>query len=350
MSATPNASVSTPNVLAPNVLATNVLAPNMLVPNVVICGVRKCGTTALFRWLQSHPDVCASSAKETQFLMDRDSPYYDPEFGVHDVGIGGYAHFFGEWSGERFRMEASSRYYDQETALKVLSALDEPPHVVFIVREPVERLESAFHYAKNNRGTLREDVTLAQFVAAASNGDVRELLAISIDSKLGQSVRNEVSQLAKEVDYGHYARRLAHWRDRYPRDRLHVLRFEDLRNDPQQFVQALAARMELDPSFYEDFAFRKENRTVAMRNLRVHRMMRRLAQFVPRNSWTRAAYGLYLKVQGRPAAKLATNKATGDDTRQQLRALYASSNQELAAMFDLDLTAWNERSAAQPTA
>lgn len=320
--------------------------PNALIPNVVICGVRKCGTTALFRWLQAHPDVCASTAKETQFLMDRDSPYYDPEFGVHDVGIDGYAHFFGEWSGERFRMEASSRYYDQETALDVLSSLDEPPHVVFVVREPVERLESAFHYAKNNRGTLREGVTLAEFVEAAGNGDVRELLAISVDSKFGQSVSNEVSQLAKEVDYGHYARRLAHWRDRYPHDRLHVLLFEDLRRDPRQFVQGLAGRVGLDASFYEDFVFRKENRTVAMRSLRVHRMMRRLAQFVPRNSWTRSVYGLYLKVQGRPPGKATAN----EDTRKQLRALYADSNSELAAMFDLDLTAWNAGAVKQVTA
>ncbi|MFK7739353.1 MAG: sulfotransferase domain-containing protein [Planctomycetota bacterium] len=315
-----------------------------ITPNIVIGGVRKCGTTALFRWLQAHPDVCASSAKETQFLMDRESPYYDQAIGWHDVGIEGYAHFFRDWNGEPFRVEASSRYYDQDTALRVLSTLADPPHVVFVVREPIERLESAFHYAKNNRGTLREDVSLADFVEAASNNNIRPLLAISENSKLGQSVQNEVSQLAKEVDYGHYVDRLARWQEHYPKTHLHVLLFEHLRHDPRRFVQGLAARVGLAPSFYDDFAFRKENRTVAMRNLRVHRMMRRLAQFVPRNSLTRSAYNLYLKAQGKPASKLSSN----DDTRQKLHSLYASSNDRLATMFDLDLDAWNSHPESSP--
>ena len=41
---------------------------------LVIGGVPKAGTTSLFAWLSMHPDVCASSLKETRFFLDASSP------------------------------------------------------------------------------------------------------------------------------------------------------------------------------------------------------------------------------------------------------------------------------------
>ena len=36
--------------------------------HAIIAGVNKCGTTSVFRYLADHPDVCASSIKETRFF------------------------------------------------------------------------------------------------------------------------------------------------------------------------------------------------------------------------------------------------------------------------------------------
>jgi len=302
----------------------------------VICGVRKCGTTALFRWLGQHPDVCPSSAKETRFLMDRDSPYYDPARGFHDVGIEGYESYFTAWRGEPFRVEATSRYYDQDTALDVLSSLASPPHAVIVLRDPVDRLVSAFEYAKNNRSTIRSDVSLEDFVDAASQGDVSELLSASQDSRFGREHRMEVSQLAKELDYGCYIQRLADWQARYPEGRLHVLLFEDLRRNPRAFVQGLARRIGLAPSFYDESSFRRENQTVTVRSHRVHSVVRRLAPAVPRTAWTRSVYRWYLKMQQRRRAGSAVRASA----RERLAAHYAEANRELAERFGLDLSEW----------
>lgn len=41
---------------------------------LIIGGTTKAGTTSIFRYLSAHPDVCASSLKETRFFLDKDYP------------------------------------------------------------------------------------------------------------------------------------------------------------------------------------------------------------------------------------------------------------------------------------
>lgn len=304
-------------------------------PQIVICGVRKCGTTSLFRWLGAHPDVCAASVKETRFLMDRDSPYCELERSIHAQGIDGYGQFWEHWDGERFRLEATSRYFDQETSLRTLSGLDEPPHAVFVLRDPVRRLISAFEYARNNRGTVRADVTLAAFVDALENGTTDALLTPDDGSRFSQETRREVSQLPRELDYGRYLQRLAAWKASYPADRLHVLLFERLRDTPRKFTQDLARTLGLDPAFYDGFEFRRENATVRVRSHVLHKLVRRAAPFVPRVGWTRSAYKTYLRLQ-----EVRRRSATADPTVERLRAIYAEPNRQLADAFGLDLSPW----------
>ena len=41
---------------------------------LIIGGTTKAGTTSLHAYLSDHPQVCASSIKETRFFLDRDYP------------------------------------------------------------------------------------------------------------------------------------------------------------------------------------------------------------------------------------------------------------------------------------
>jgi hypothetical protein len=60
-------------------------------PNLVVIGAIKCATTALHRYLDAHPDVSMSAAKETNFFTGPDErPNDDPttwwRFGHRHVG------------------------------------------------------------------------------------------------------------------------------------------------------------------------------------------------------------------------------------------------------------------------
>src|SRR5882672_4560890 len=129
---------------------TERLAPGagsaLLVPNVILGGVRKCGTTSVFDWLSAHPRVATSPAKGTEFLMNLDSPYLNRELNYHQHGLAAYERYFRDERHKPIRLDASTRYFDQETARTVLAALDPPPHVIFVLREPAARVLSLFRY------------------------------------------------------------------------------------------------------------------------------------------------------------------------------------------------------------
>ena len=76
----------------------------MRLANFVIGGTEKAGTTSVFDWLSAHPQVCASSRKETDFF--RDGFTGDP---VADARR--YAGFFESCGGNKpVLMEASPGY------------------------------------------------------------------------------------------------------------------------------------------------------------------------------------------------------------------------------------------------
>jgi hypothetical protein len=68
-------------------------------PNLVVIGAMKCATTALHRYLDGHPDVSMSAAKETNFSTGPDErPNDDPttwwRFGQWHRGLAWYTSQF----------------------------------------------------------------------------------------------------------------------------------------------------------------------------------------------------------------------------------------------------------------
>ena len=109
-------------------------------PNLLIAGVSHGGTTSLFSYLSSHPEICASTIKETH--------YFSPILNGETVSsIEEYQKFFLHHDNEPYVMEAGPGYLygGNELAGKVKELLREV-RLVFILREPVSRLYSYFKY------------------------------------------------------------------------------------------------------------------------------------------------------------------------------------------------------------
>ena len=51
----------------------------------------------------------------------------------------------------------------QQTALNVLSELTTHPIIVFVLRNPVERVLSLFEFARNNIGSLELSISAREF-------------------------------------------------------------------------------------------------------------------------------------------------------------------------------------------
>jgi hypothetical protein len=233
------------------------------IPNMFLVGMPKSGSTSLARWLGDHPEISLGVEKETKFLLDADNPRRK-EASFHNTGVEGYAEMFAnlpEDHGHRYLFDATPTYYDQETALRIVPQLAEAP-VIFLLREPVARLLSGFHFLKNNEGKLPVDMGLGAFVADRSEMARRHAAPPDLGA----------------VPPLHYAAYLRAWQKVLGADRIEVIFTAEMEADPRRVLTAYATRIGIDPAFYDSYDFPRMRQTQAVGSHDLHRRLLALKQ------------------------------------------------------------------------
>ena len=304
----------------------------MTLPNLVIAGAPKCGTSSLFSWLADHPEACGSTVKETFYLMDEGHPLRRQQSNYQAHGLKGYQSYFQNGASQhRLVFEATTHYLYQQTALDVLSNLSSSPQIVFLLRKPSDRVYSSFQYSKHNLGNVDARVSFAQFIDAVRS----RMEGPSVDAYAGESAY----VLKHDIQYSRYIEYISQWAARCGTDRVHVLLFEEMKREPRMFMQHLAGRLGIDPTFYDSYDFPVKNETVHIKNPSLQRRARKFHGAIPRGRLKTWLKGAYLKAQsGQPA-----NGKTAEDRQilAELEQEFQPFNRRLADEFGLDLSAWN---------
>ncbi len=304
--------------------------PRERLPNFVLLGPPKCGTSSLFAWLTAHPSVRGSLRKETFYLMDEGHPLCGSSHFTAD-GWPGYAEQFpADVARFPVRIEATTHYLYQRTALEALSELEDC-RVCVVLREPAARVLSSFQYTQNNLARIAPEVTFDEYVDAVLAG--RSIANICPHPASGYV-------LTRDVAYGEYATHLAPWLDRLGRQRVTVLLFEELVADPRAVLQQLCRELRIDPHFYDQFDFGRKNPTYKVRYPVLHRAARWLRERAPVE--VEALGGLrsyYTRLQSGGS----TERPDSHASLGRLRAHYAEANAALSEMIGRDLSVWRER-------
>lgn len=284
-------------------------------PDFIIGGTEKAGTTSVFDWLAAHPEVAASARKETDFFRVEytgDHVYDQARYGTH------FAHCN---PGATVWMEASPGYLGEAaTVAPRMRRLVPTVRLLFILRDPVERLHSSFHFHRgrlNLPGSLRfEDYV--RCCLAYDRGECRpDQLCLG-------------EWYLKVLRFGCYAEFLATYRRELPAAPVKVMFFESLRRDPRGFMTELSAFLGVDPSFWRDFDFRPSNVTFSARHRSLHRLAVRansLAEPVMRRypvvkrTLVRAYKAINQDREGYDAMPAATRALLTDYYRPSIRAL-----------------------------
>lgn len=304
-----------------------------MLPNLVVAGAPKCGTSSLYRWLADHPRACGSKVKETFYLMDEGHPLLRRGSNFHTRGLEGYAEFFGDCGlGARVVFEATTHYMYQRTAIEVLSKLPTPPRIVFMLRKPSERVYSSFRYSQNNLANVRADLTFARFIELSKESGGGG--GAALEDAAGASA----FVLRNDIGFSRYVEYVSPWVARFGRERVHVLLFEDLRANPRAFMKDFAARVRLDPSFYDAYDFPLKNETFGVRYPSLHRGVRRLNELVPGAGLKGALKKVYVKAQSGGSE----NGKSPEDARalEELEREFRPFNRRLADELGLNLSAW----------
>jgi hypothetical protein len=169
-------------------------------PEFLIIGGQRCGTTSLYRYLAGHPSVRAATGKELQFLSlhhGRGLRWYRGHFPARPAGV--------------LSFEASPYYlFDPDVPARAAALLPDARFIA-LLRDPADRAYS--HYL-HSRAYGVEPLSFADALDAEP-----ERLATG-----GHTARRRYSYVAR----GRYAEQLSRWFGAVGRDRVLVVRTEQL--------------------------------------------------------------------------------------------------------------------------
>lgn len=206
-------------------------------PDAMIIGALKCGTSSLHDCLAQHPHVIAPLHKEVQ--------YFDSNLGH---GERWYRANFGKVGERGLNLEHSPHYLFHPEVPARARALVPDAKLIVLLRNPVRR---AYWHYWHERDTRHETLTFEEAIAAEP-----QRLADG-QAKLARGERSAAHQHFSYLARGRYAEQVRRWLQHYPRERLLVLRFEDLAANPTAVLErtlghlglpSLGTRIRLEPS------------------------------------------------------------------------------------------------------
>ncbi|MFB6258282.1 MAG: sulfotransferase [Flavobacteriales bacterium] len=288
------------------------------IPELIIGGAPKCGTSSLFFWLAAHPSICPSRKKETHFLRDRIVPQ-NRELNIHQHGIEAYRELFPSPDKGQLRTEATPSYLYENTALKVLSKASPHPYIVFILRDPVERVHSRYRFARYRRKQIQ--ISFHEFLntnAEALNWRIHP------------------------VEQSRYSKYLKPWTEHFDKERLKVYLFEDLKADPKAFMKKLSRDIGIDPAFYENYDPAQRNSSKKVRSKWLHRLGERLQPLIP-SKVQEQLLPLYLKINTGETPPMSEEEIK---EKEHLEKEFKEEFEGLKELFPkLDLSPWEEKAA-----
>ena len=205
-----------------------------MMPNFIILGAAKSGTTALYHYLQQHPQIYLSPIKETEFFafegedLNFQGPKDMPRLSI--TTLEDYQAQFDGVEDETAIGEASPVYlYSSKAPERIHNYLPDAKLIV-ILRNPVERAYSQFlMFVRDNREPLRDFM---------------------------QAVDEEETRIAQNWAWGwHYVRvglyyqQLKRYFERYQQEQIEVYLYEELKSNPEGVLKDIFNFLEVDVNF-----------------------------------------------------------------------------------------------------
>ena len=191
----------------------------MRLPDFIIGGAPRAGTTWLYWLLDRHPDVYMAKPVTPEpkfFLID----------GLYDKGLPFYAEtWFAAADAVRLVGEKSTDYLESAPAAERIARDLPAVKLVFILREPVDRAYSNYLWTRMN-GLETEDFPTALRLEEQRERELPE--------------RWRFARPFSYFSRGLYADLLTPYFERFPREQMLILRFEDILSKPA----ALAAQLQ----------------------------------------------------------------------------------------------------------
>jgi len=285
--------------------------------HAIIAGMPRSGTTALFRFMAAHPEVLPSRVKELNyFLSDRGGNGADS---VQD-----YQFLFDQpGASARLFLEASPAYTrDSAGAAANIAGMVPDAHVIFVLRDPIDRLYTYFQGEKDRTMRVAAGISFDDYVQIVCNsGDISKL---SPDPEVAL-------HLSAGIGVGNYKETIDDFLVHFDPDQIVIVFQEHLLADPKRVMSQLSQFMGIDGGFYDDFTFTSENRTRFVRFHSLYRVGMRLNSLAePIFNRVRGLRGFTRRIHDIVnERKVSSAQRMNPESARMLAEYYSTANAEL---------------------
>jgi sulfotransferase family protein len=307
----------------------------MTLPNFLIIGAQKAGTTALYAYLEQHPDVFASEIKEPGFFAfeGQEASFAGPQDALGERSrvrdLARYQALFRTAQGHRLIGEGSNVYlYVPQAPRRILHYVPKAK-LIAVLRNPVDRAYSAYRHLVR---------------------DGREPLA-----SFEEALEAEQSRIAANWHpHWHYQRRgfyheqLQRYFDCFDRRQIAVYTYDDFVANPLTVMRSIFGFLGVDDSFVPDMR-QRHNVSGVPRLARLHAALARpsaLKDFVKRLIPAAPRQRLRAAIMERNI--VAREPKLSSATRHRLTDLYREDVLRVEGLIGKDLSAWRTVPAHRP--
>ncbi len=200
-----------------------------------VLGAQKCATSWLYYCLRDHPDVVLPTRKIEHGYIG--SPMY------RERGPEWYLGRFPEAAPGAVAGEVAVDYLLDADAPAAIAAHVERPRLVALLRDPVDRLVSAYFWA------LRKN--------QLPNAPIASVLPFFLDQLPGFPERHPDRFVDELVRRGFYGQQLRPYLDRFGPESLLVVLYDEVKADPAAVVRRVYRHVGVDAAFEPDSLSRR---------------------------------------------------------------------------------------------
>ncbi len=290
-----------------------------------IGGAPKSGTTSLFDDLAGHPRIIGAEPKETFYFMNSDYSFLNAKNNFHKSRWKGFDSFFPSEKYEVY-LEGTTHLLFQYQMIPILL---EKEHVklIFVLRNPVERIRSAFEYTKNNLGGVKGHVGFSEYVDALLENDKRAIKNMMYADANAFGLQNELW-------FSTYHLHLEKWCSLVPNHQIKIFSFEQYTSNRKGVVGEILNWLNVIDNERIVLGDEVSNSTYKIKRYGLHRLSLKLSRIFPEG-----ALKEYLKRQylNRQTHSPEGEKQEDDEaSMRKLSAYFEEPNVKLKKYMDHD--------------
>ena len=304
----------------------------MKIPNFFIAGAPKCGTTALYTYLNRHPQVFMPPYKKEPHYFASDLNRNPKIVKTHEwiISKKEYLALFEQADKAKAVGEASVFYIYSKTAAIEIYRYNPKAKIIIMLRHPVDMIYSFHQQRIYNMMENTLDFTQA----------------LEIDKKninCGNKIHPEVLRVSSYWDIALYFEQVERFLNTFPRNQIHLILYDEFKDDTPGIYRKTLEFLNVDTSFQTEFSI--INRSKYLRSQWAQKIILARPKLI-----IKPLHALMPKWMRHHLATLLINLNLNEierapltpELRKDLISFFRKDIMDLSALIDRDLSMWLE--------